>query len=139
MQHSLSFLSSFTHLLIMIITQPLNPLNPANLYFDLGELSLRTRTQQVCFGDFLLRMCICAKIDLVLCQLWLKALTYHDHACLLMETIRMETIPGLLIESCQNLSRTPQILHMDSSNHPCYGYSIYDPHITYPFHYYKNL
>jgi len=23
--------------------------------------------------------------------------------------------------------------------HCCYGYSIYDPHITYPFHYYKNL
>jgi len=21
----------------------------------------------------------------------------------------------------------------------CYGYSIYDPHITYPLHYYKNL
>ena len=28
-----------------------------------------------------------------------------------------------------------QVVHEEG----CYGYSIYDPHITYPFHYYKNL
>jgi len=31
------------------------------------------------------------------------------------------------------------VLMWDESEGVCYGYSIYDPHITYPFHYYKNL
>jgi hypothetical protein len=35
-----------------------------------------------------------------------------------LECTRSEIIPGLLIESCENPSRTPQILRMDSGNHP---------------------
>src|SRR5882762_1601849 len=40
----------------------------------------------------------------------------YTPAGLLMESIRMETVPGLLIQSCQNLSRTPHIVQMDSTH-----------------------
>src|SRR5882762_3360873 len=46
----------------------------------------------------------------------LQVYSRYTPAGLLMESIRMETIPGLLIQSCQNPSRTPHIVQVDSTH-----------------------
>src|SRR5882762_85635 len=46
----------------------------------------------------------------------LKVATTVHYQGILLDSIRMETVPGLLIQSCQNPSRTPHIVQMDSTH-----------------------